>query len=168
MEGFAGAGFTGTRKYLICTGVPSLSGGALIYRQKTARLRTTGWASESTASREAREYCCSHASCGSTESGDAQKTDRSAGGRDAVPGNPGEHSFRQRAGVRSEGSAAVAGEARHRDTVHRARHYPVPDSPQCVGVSSGSTSLMAQDRHRIHIGRTSSGHIARQQSDAQE
>jgi len=42
MDGVAGAGFANTGKYWLCTGVPSLGGGALIYRQKTADHQVDG------------------------------------------------------------------------------------------------------------------------------
>ena len=47
--------------------------------------------------------------------------DRSAGGCDAVPGNPGKHSLGQWPGVRCGRTAEVAGEGGYRRAVHRAR-----------------------------------------------
>ena len=49
------------------------------------------------------------------------RSDGSASGRDVIPGNPRAHSFGQWTGVRREGTAGLAGEARHRNTVHRTR-----------------------------------------------
>src|SRR5271155_3324948 len=47
------------------------------------------------------------------------RSDRSAGGRNAVPRNPGEHSLGQRPRVRGRGITEVVGEGGHRYAVHR-------------------------------------------------
>jgi Polyketide cyclase / dehydrase and lipid transport len=49
------------------------------------------------------------------------RSNRSAGGRHAVPGNPGEYSFGQRSRVRGGRAAEMTGGAGHRDAVHRTR-----------------------------------------------
>src|ERR1700733_2175158 len=49
------------------------------------------------------------------------RSNRSAGGRHAVTGNPGEYSFGQRSRVRGGRAAEMTGGAGHRDAVHRTR-----------------------------------------------
>jgi hypothetical protein len=55
------------------------------------------------------------------ETAGKQRGDRDAGGCDAVAGDSGKRSFRQRPGVRGQGVAEVASQRRNGDTVYRTR-----------------------------------------------